>query len=221
MPYLRDVAFILKSEPYREHDAWISMYGREHGKMEAVARGLRSWNAKQRGHLEPLTKADVMIAVGSSFDKLAVAHAHGDQHGLRDRLGAMVMFGSFAHLLDRLTKPGVADPEVFHLLDELSSAWRSTVREPSPERARLLYAGAALRLLGTLGYAPSFDRSDVSDETRKLLRLLPDAPLSFVLSVSSSVSVFHETCATVEHALEQTPLSEKPHGPETIAAFLT
>ncbi|HVM90639.1 MAG TPA: recombination protein O N-terminal domain-containing protein [Verrucomicrobiae bacterium] len=221
MPYLRDTVYVLRTEPFREHDAWISMYGREHGKLEAVARGFRNAKAKQHGHLEPLTKTEVMIAVGASVDKLAVAHAVSAQTDLRGRLGAMAMMGSFAHLLDSLTKPGVADPEVFDLMDELSAAWRATTREPSTERARLLYAAAALRLLNALGYAPELERADVGDEAAKLLAMLPQLPLSFALSVSAPASVFQAVCATVEEALEDAPLRERPHGPDTIAKLLT
>jgi len=221
MPYLRDTVYILRSEPYREHDAWISMYGREHGKMEAVARGVRNWHAKQHGHLEPLTKADVMIAIGASIDKLAVAHAVSAQTDLRQYLGAMAMLGSFAHLLDGLTRPGVSDPELFDLMDELAQAWRSSTREPSPERTRLLYAAAASKLLIALGYGGEFDTSDLSDEANKLLSMLPQLPLGFALSVTAPVSVFNEVSSIVELALDDAPLRERPHGPNTIAAFLT
>ncbi|MEK7473902.1 MAG: DNA repair protein RecO [Patescibacteria group bacterium] len=221
MPYLRDIAYVLKSEPYREHDAWITLYGREHGKLEAVARGVRNWKAKQHGHLEPLTKADVMIAVGASFDKLAVAHAVSAQTDLRSHLGAMAMFGSFANLVDRLTRPGVADRDVFDLLEELAATWRRAIREPSPERARLLYAAASLRLMDRLGYAPSFTHAEIGIEARKLLQVLSSTPLSFTLSVTAPGLVFREAAAAVEAALEQTPLLERPHGPATIAAILT
>ena len=197
------------------------MYGREHGKLEAVARGVRNWHAKQHGHLEPLTKADVMIAVGASVDKLAVAHAVTAQTDLRGSLPAMAMFGSFAALLDSLTHPGVSDVELFDLLDELGRAWRSSQREPSPERTRLLYAAAATRLLAALGYDVEFAHADVGDEARKLLSMLPQLPLAFALSVTAMPSVFGEVSAVVEQALEQAPLRERPHGPETIAKLLT
>jgi recombinational DNA repair protein (RecF pathway) len=168
-----------------------------------------------------LTKADVMIAVGASFDKLAVAHAVSAQTDLRTQLAAMAMFGSFAHLVDRLTRPGVADRDVFDLLEELAVTWRRAVREPSPERARLVYAAASLRLLYSLGYAPSFARADVGEAARKLLHVLPSTSLSFALSVTAPGLVFREAAAAVEAALEQTPLADRPHGPNTIAALLT
>lgn len=221
MPYIRDIAYVLRSEPYREHDAWITLYGREHGKLEGVARGVRRWKAKQHGHLEPLTKADVMIATGASFDKIAVAHAVSGQTDLRLRLGAMAMFGSFADLVDRLTHPGVPDPDLFYLLDELASAWRQTLREPSPERARLLYAGASFRLLSSLGYAPTFEADAMDEASLRLLRFLTEAPLASALSVSAPPAVFASVSRAVEGALEHAPLRERPHGPMTIAAFLT
>lgn len=221
MPYLRDTVYILKVETYREHDAWVSMYGREHGKLEAVARGVRSWKAKQHGHLEPLTKVDVMIAKGASFDKLAVAHAVSAQTDLRGQLNAMAMLGSFSHLVDSLTRQGLADPALFNLLEEVFATWRQAVREASAERTRLMYAASVLKLLDCLGYAPSFEHADVSDEARKLLHVLPHVSLSFALSVTASPAVFNQVSAMVEAALERTPLAEKPHGPATIAAFLT
>ncbi len=162
-----------------------------------------------------------MIAVGASFDKLAVAHALSAQTDLRARLGAMAMFGSFSHLVDRLTRPGVADRDVFDLLEELTMTWRRAVREPSPERARLLYAAASLRLIHSLGYAPSFERADVSEEARKLLHVLPSAPLSFSLAVTAPSMTFREVATAIETTLEQTPLADRPHGPATIAAILT
>jgi len=197
------------------------MYGREYGKLEAVARGVRKWQAKQHGHLEPLTKADVMIAVGASVDKLAVAHAVCAQTDLRKQLGAMAMIGSFANLLNSLTRPGVSDPGIFDLLEELMQAWRSCQREPSPERTRLLYAAAASKLLEALGYGSEHESAHLSDEAHKLLLMLPQVPLAFTLSVTAMPSVFSEVSGMVEQALEGTHLRTRPHGPQTINAFLT
>lgn len=221
MSYLRDTVYILKTSPFREHDAWVSMYGRDHGKLEAVARGTRRWKAKQLGHLEDLSRVDVMIAKGASFDKLAVAHAVESHHGLRQRLGAMVTLGAFAHLVDQLTRPGLADRDIFDLLEEFHKTWHETPREPSPERARLLYAAAAMRLLALLGYAPSFDRAPVSNEAHKLLQVLPRTSFSVALAITAPSSVLSEASRSVEDILRTTPLAEQAHGPNTIVSFLT
>lgn len=154
MGYLRDTVFILRSEPYRESDTRISMYGREHGKHVAVARGSRKLSAKQLGHLEPLTKAEVMIAQGTAFDTLAVARLHAPEGPLRDRLGAMAIGGMLASLVDQMTRPGVRDPDVFSLIEDVLDTLVSLEQVPTRERARLLYAGASFRLLYCLGSGP-------------------------------------------------------------------
>jgi len=41
MSYIRDRVIVLKSEPFREHDSWLTCYGKEQGKLIAVARGAR------------------------------------------------------------------------------------------------------------------------------------------------------------------------------------
>ncbi|MCE9586124.1 recombination protein O N-terminal domain-containing protein [Candidatus Uhrbacteria bacterium] len=223
MPYLRDRVFILKNEPFREHDARVVMYGREHGKLSAVARGVRRMSAKQLGHLEPLTNADVMIAVGQSFDKLAVAQTVMPRTGLREDLGAMAVLGPLAHLVESLTRPGVADLSIYELLEETADLWQSTDRLPSPERGRLILAAASLRLLDALGEAPDFDlidHKDLPEGAMTLLRFMRLRPLRDLLAVTAPSTLFVATSAMVETALERTPLATNLHGPATIYALL-
>lgn len=152
MAYLRDTVFILKNEPFREQDSWITMYGREQGKMVAVARGVRKWRAKQLGHLEPLAKVEVMIAKGASFDKIAVAQVIEPMNGQRDKLEALAIQGAVCDLVDKLTHPMGEDDEVYFLLNELRAFFE--LEGPlSAERGRLVLSVFTLKLLNHLGYA--------------------------------------------------------------------
>ncbi len=153
MAYLRDTAIVLLNEPYREHDSWLTMYGKTHGKLIAVARGSRRWQAKQGGHLEPFSEIEVMIAHGQAFDKLAVATTVSVRHALRQRLSGLVIAGVISRLIERLTHPGASDVTVYGLLLELLNFTDDLQAEPTPERARLIVASITLRLLDTLGYA--------------------------------------------------------------------
>jgi len=153
MSYIRDTAIVLKNEPFREHDAWLTLYGKENGKMIAVARGARRMDAKSLGHLEPLAEIDVMIAEGSVFDKLAVAHLIRPRLRLRNKLEILTVAGAFADIVDALTKPGIGDPRIFGLLVELLDVSESC-ETISAERSRLILSGASLKLLDELGYAP-------------------------------------------------------------------
>jgi len=221
MPYIRDRVFILKNEVFREQDARIVMYGQDHGKLIAVARGYRKMQAKHLGHLEPLAEADVMIAVGQAFDKLAVARSAVTRPELRHDLSAMAVMGSFASLVEQVTRPGVSDAEIYDLLCELANVWQG--KQASPERARLVLAAASLRLLDILGELPDMDGMDdgkASDGAMTLLRFMRLRPVRDLLSVTAPSVLFTETSAYVEAMIERSPLVTSLHGPSTIHSLL-
>ena len=154
MPYIRDRVIVLRSESFREHDRRIVMFGLGHGLLSAVARGASAQQAKQGGHIVPFSEAEVLIAKGAAFDKLAVATVIHPARVLRQRLSALAVAGAFTDLLERLQKPGIVDDDVYRLLQEVLAAASDLPEESSAERARLLYAAAALKLLDRIGFAP-------------------------------------------------------------------
>ena len=103
MSYTRDRAIVLRAEPFREQDIWLTCYGRWSGKFTAVARGARSLKAKQLGHVEALSEVEVMIAKGSAFDKVAVSRLVEPRTHVRRSLSATVLAGAAVDFIDRLT----------------------------------------------------------------------------------------------------------------------
>ncbi|MBI4139229.1 recombination protein O N-terminal domain-containing protein [Candidatus Uhrbacteria bacterium] len=211
MSYVRDRAFILKKEPLREHDRRYTLYGRDHGLLIAVARGASHKRSKQAGHLEPFSEVEVMIAIGRAADKLAVARQIS-RPAFNTLAGCAVM-GAFVDLVSSVTHPGVSDARIFDVLRETRDACAALSTEPTPERARLIHAGAALKLLDLLGYSPPVEGA--------LLNFLRRFPLTDALRVTAAAEVFTATAAFVEDALQHAPLKHAPHGPATIAALLT
>jgi recombinational DNA repair protein (RecF pathway) len=164
-----------------------------------------------------------MVAIGQSFDKLAVARAVTPRPGMRDDLGAMAVLGPLMHLVESLTRPGVADVSIYELLEEAADLWVSTERLPSPERGRLILAAASLRLLDALGEAPDFeaiDHEDMPEGVMTLLRFMRIRPLRDLLAITAPSTIFVATSAVVETAVERTPLATKLHGAATIYALL-
>lgn len=157
MSYLRDRAIILKNEPFREDDSRLTLYGRAHGKLVAVARGVRRSRSKQAGHLEPFNEIEVMIAKGAAFDKLAVAKTIGTRLHVRRHLGLLAVAGGIADLVDDLTRPQAPDSSVYDALIELLDLGASPMADFSAERGRLAWAACALKILDALGYAPQLD----------------------------------------------------------------
>ncbi len=154
MPYLRDRAIILRSDPFREHDRKVVMFGMQHGLLEAVARGASASQAKQGGHVVPMTVAEVLVAKGAAFDKLAVARTVHAPRALRRRLGGLAFVGSFFDLFTRLQRPGIVDLELYELLSEVLELADTLPDEPSLDRTRLLFASASLKLMDRMGFAP-------------------------------------------------------------------
>lgn len=221
MPYLRDRVFILKKEPIREQDRRIVMYGREHGLLVAVARGASRASSKQAGHLEPLTEADVMIAHGRAFDKLAVARRVSGSPMVLS-LGGRAVFGAFSDLVASLTRPGVSDRRIHDLLRDVRDVSASMPSEPTPERGRLLFAAASLKLLDLVGFAPQADRaSGLAQGPVRALAFMRRAPLADVLRLTMTTDVLDAACGFVEEAMRHTPLERPPHGPATIHAMLS
>jgi DNA repair protein RecO (recombination protein O) len=220
MAYLRDTAIVLKCEPFREHDAWLTLYGRTHGKMTAVARGARRMDAKCLGHIEPLSEIEVMIAKGVTFDKIAVAKLTRPRSALRERLGTLAVAGAFAHLIDKLTHPEVGDAAIYHLLSETLDLSTKLERDPSSERGRLLLAATSLKLLDALGYAPSWEETMESD-TARLLRFMRTRPLGDLLHLTAPTDLFTTASSAVENAMMRAPLQTEPHGSRTIVALLS
>ncbi len=162
MSYLRDTAYVLLAEPFREHDVWLTLYGEQHGKLVGIARGSRAPHAKQRGHVEPYSKIEVMVAKGTSYDKIAVAQTCSSSHALRASLAGMSVFGSAVSLVARTTEPAVANQQVFGLLDQLHVLLSLPEAERiSLDRASLLVSAFVLHFLDAEGYAMEFDRCRV------------------------------------------------------------
>ncbi len=223
MPYLRDTAIVLKKEPFREQDRRYYLYGREHGLLIAVARGSSSPKSKQAGHLEPFSSAEVMIAKGAAFDKLAVAkQAIGPGIIIDKSLIGYAIRGSFSDLILRLVRQGVADERIYDLLSEVLDITARFPSEPSPDRARLIFSAATLKLLDALGFAPVINQSGEATtpvQSLALASFLRRAPLSEILRITGSVDVFRATSGFIEEALKATHLSEVPQGPRVIAAL--
>lgn len=64
MPTYRDEAVVLRTHQLGEADRIISLFTRTHGKVRAVARGVRRSSSKFGSRLEPFGHVDLQLAVG-------------------------------------------------------------------------------------------------------------------------------------------------------------
>jgi DNA repair protein RecO (recombination protein O) len=139
---------VLRKLDYGEADRIYTLLTRGHGKVGAIARGVRRMSSKLGPALDLYGHVDLLLARGSgSLDVIAQAMRLPGPR-LEAELGRTAHASLIAELAERVT-------EDRHLVDGIYEltvlALEELARETDPRRATAYYLTAAL---GLLGYAP-------------------------------------------------------------------
>ncbi|NDC62863.1 MAG: DNA repair protein RecO [Planctomycetia bacterium] len=155
------LAIVIRTVPFGDTSAVLTLFTREFGKLRALAKG--AWRPKGAfdAALDLLSVCQVLVLRKTSggLDLLTEARLEN-----RFRVGAsLVAFHGGMHvaeLLDVLTADADPQPELFDLaektLQELS--FRGPSSAPSDDRIRMLVVRTELEMLRITGHAPSLDR---------------------------------------------------------------
>jgi len=73
VPLYRDEAIVLRTHKLGEADRIITLLTRHHGRVRAVAKGVRRTTSKFGSRLEPFTHVDLQLAEGRSLDIITQA----------------------------------------------------------------------------------------------------------------------------------------------------
>ena len=139
---------VLRARKLGEADKIYTLFTQERGKLDAVGKGVRRARSRLAGKLEFMSEAALTMHRGRNLDIITSADIG------REHWAAVVAPAGFAtahviaELVDAFCELDLAMPEIYALL-------RGVLRALSdaPEPAGLV-PRFALRLLGTLGYAP-------------------------------------------------------------------
>ena len=75
MPLYRDEGVVLRTAKLGEADRIVTLLTRSHGKIRAVAKGVRRVKSRFGGRLEPFMRVDVLIATGRTLDVVSQAES--------------------------------------------------------------------------------------------------------------------------------------------------
>lgn len=157
-PSYQTKAIIIGRTNFGEADRIIRMFTPEHGKVSAVAKGVRKVKSRFGGHVEPFAETELMLISGRNLDTVTSARLlwfPKDFVGDYGRLGlAFMMAGS----VDRLTEPGVPQPALYGMLREALTSLDGGAGGP------LIELWFKLRLLDILGYRPELSGCVVCGE---------------------------------------------------------
>lgn len=154
MPTYRDEAIVLRTQKLGEADRIVTLLTRQHGRVRAVARGVRKTTSRIGARLEPFSHVDVQLYEGRSLDsvnQVETIAAHGAV--LAADYPRWTAGTAMLETAERLT-PEEREPSVqqFALL---VSGLRSLVA--SEHDASLILDAYLLRSLAVAGWSPSFD----------------------------------------------------------------
>lgn len=147
VPTYRDDAVVLRTQKLGEADRILTMLTRQHGKVRAVAKGVRRTSSKFGARLEPFMAVDAQLYIGRNLDIVQQV----------DQLGAYgaaiaadydlyLAANAMAEAADRLVSEGDVQPQQFFLL---VGALRSLSKgEHGPHSTRDSYLLRALGLGG-------------------------------------------------------------------------
>lgn len=156
VPTYRDEAVVLRTHKLGEADRIVTVLSRTHGKVRAVARGVRRTSSKFGARLEPFSHVDLQFATGRTLDVITEAvtrHAYSD--GLGDDYAAYTAGQVMLETADRLvSEEGQPSVRQYHLLvGALHALTRGTSAGRRPPT--MIMDAYLLRSLATAGFAPS------------------------------------------------------------------
>ena len=154
MPLYRDEAVVLRTHKLAEADRIVTLLTREHGRVRAVAKGVRRTTSRFGSRLEPFTHVDLMLAEGRNLDTVTQAETLNSFSGTLGNdyeryTAGTVMLETAERLASEEKEPSV---QQFLLLVGGLRAMAAGVHRPTQVLDSYL-----LRALSVAGYAPSFD----------------------------------------------------------------
>jgi DNA repair protein RecO (recombination protein O) len=142
---------VLRARPLGEADRIIRLFTREHGKLDAVAKGVRRAKSHFAGRLEFGNECDLQMHHGRSLDVIVTADIVYSPWERLVEPERFTVAQLVAELIDAFCEPDLAQPDVYELLSGMLAAIAAS------DDPRSLVPRFSLRLLSSLGIEPPID----------------------------------------------------------------
>lgn len=139
---------ILKRTNLGEADRILTILAEKHGKIKAIAKGVRKTLSRMAGHLEPFCLTSLEINEGRNLDIVTGAETKKCFIKLRSNLEATRVAYYLAEIIDKMmAENDQSHPEIFHLLDE-------TLEHLDNGQSKLLLSYFEINFLAETGFRP-------------------------------------------------------------------
>jgi DNA repair protein RecO (recombination protein O) len=145
---LRVDAVVLRHTDWGEADRILGLFTREHGKLRAIAKGVRKIHSRKAGHVEPFTRVALLLAHGRDFWILTQAEMMEAYMPLRENLALTAYAAYTVELIDRFTYDEGQNLALYTLLVD---TLKRLCEESDPYIVIRYYE---IRLLDLIGFRP-------------------------------------------------------------------
>jgi DNA repair protein RecO (recombination protein O) len=149
----RDSAVVLRTQKLGEADRIVTMLSRRHGKVRAVAKGVRRTKSKFGARLEPFTHVDLQCYLGRELDIVTQAEIIDVFPSVMDHYDRYTTGTAILESVDRLTEEREPALRLYLMLVGALKALES-----GEHAAQLVLDAFLLRALSVSGYEPALDR---------------------------------------------------------------
>jgi DNA repair protein RecO (recombination protein O) len=116
MSLYRDRAVVIRTHDLGEADRIVVLLTAEHGKVRAVAKGIRKTKSRFGGRLEPLNHVSLLLYEGRELDIVSQAETVETRRALLDDLDRLTRGLALLEVVDRLTPDREPVPHLYRML---------------------------------------------------------------------------------------------------------
>jgi len=151
MSLYRDRGVVLRTIKLGEADRIISVMSERHGKVRAVAKGVRKTKSRFGGRLEPTSHVALQLYEGRSLD--VITQADGIEHHkvIREDLDRLAKATMLLEAVDQLAQEGEPNPRLYQMLV-------GALRALEANDSALLVAAFFWKALSAAGVHPVLDQ---------------------------------------------------------------
>lgn len=142
---------MLRGYPFGEADKVVVLISPNHGKVRAVAKGIRKTKSRFGGRLEPFTHVDVLLYEGRNLDTITQVSVLEAYSHIRLDLDRVLAGGTMIEAIDAVAQEGAGSHRQFLLLQRGLRALEAGPVHPD------LVTAFLLKLAAIIGVAPSLD----------------------------------------------------------------
>ncbi len=151
MGLYRDEGIVLRTHKLGESDRIVSILTRQHGKVRAVAKGVRKTKSRFGARLEPPTHLQLLFYEGRELDIVTQAESIDHFRAIRDDLDRLTRAVSMLEACDQLGLEGEPNPALYQML---LGALRALAGHSGP----LVLPAFFLKVLSLEGFRPMVER---------------------------------------------------------------